>query len=203
MIRSPLSPLVALVFLVAGAAAADTFPAAYQVTGVAGDDVLNIRAEPDASAPVVGEIGPYQISVEVLRLSEDGKWGLVGLPEGNGWVSMRFLQATPAEPDQLPRPLTCLGTEPFWSLAALPRGTEWSTPEEPRTDLTITEEATAPEGYRLRAEEGPTRVFHLSVLRQACGDGMSDREFGFSAQLFVESPDGNRLYSGCCTLNFR
>jgi uncharacterized membrane protein len=201
MIRSTLFAFLSLLFC--GAAGADRLPAAYQVTGVAGDDVLNIRAEPDAAAPIVGEIGPYQIAVEVLRLSDDGKWGLVGLPEGNGWVAMRFLQATPTDPYELPRPLACLGTEPFWSLAALPRGTEWSTPEEPRADLTITEEATAPEGYRLRAEEGPTRVFHLSVLRQQCSDGMSDREFGFAAQLFVESPEGNRLYSGCCTLNFQ
>jgi uncharacterized membrane protein len=202
MIRSALVSLSILAVLPAPAVA-DPFPAAFQVSGVAGNDVLNIRAEPDAAAPIVGELGPYQISVEVLRLSDDGNWGLVPLPEGKGWVSMRFLQAMPSDPYELPRPLTCIGTEPFWSLAALPRGAEWSTPEEPRADLTITEEGVAPEGYRLRAEEGPTRVFHLSVLRQQCSDGMSDREFGFAAQLFVESPEGNRVHSGCCTLNFQ
>ncbi len=123
---------------------------------------------------------------------------------GNGWVAMRFLTASPL-PDagSVPRPLTCLGTEPFWSLGVFPKGAEWSTPEEPRTDLSLTEEASAPEGYRLRAEEGPTRLFHLTVQRETCSDGMSDREFGFSAHLFLESPDGNRVLSGCCTLNFR
>lgn len=184
--------------------AAEPFPAAYQVTGVAANDVLNIRAEPSAGAATVGSIGPYGFNVEVLRLSDDGKWGLVGLPEGNGWVSMRFLEPiAAADPYQVPRPLSCFGTEPFWGLGLYPRGAEWSAPDLPRADLTVTEEAVAWSGFRFRAEEGPTRVFDGIITRQRCGDGMSDREFGFAISLFIESPDGNAVVSGCCTLDHR
>lgn len=192
-------------FLLCGTAQAQSFPAAYQVLGVAADDVLNIRAEPLATSPVIGALGPYDTHVEVLGLSEDGKWGLVALPENAGWVSMRFLAATPPDdPALIPRPFTCVGTEPFWSLALHDRGdAEWSTPDTPRTGLTLTEEHVATQGYFARAEEGPTRIYSLTVTREWCTDGMSDREYGFLAKLFIESPDGNLLLSGCCTLDAR
>jgi uncharacterized membrane protein len=193
-----------LVLCAGSVASAQEFPATYQVTGVAADDVLNIRAEPAAGAAKVGEIGPYGFNIEVLRLSDDGAWGLVPMPEGSGWVAMRFLQATPAaDPALVPRPLSCSGTEPFWTMGLFPKGAEWLTPEDPRADLTVKDEAVAPQGYRLRAEEGPTRVFHLTVTRQQCSDGMSDRAFGLAASLFIESPDGNDLRTGCCTLDHR
>lgn len=200
MIRAALALL-----LFCGAAQAQSLPAAYQVQGVAAGDVLNIRAEPSASAPVLGSFGPYDLNIEVLRLSEDGRWGRVGLPEGTGWVAMRFLKATPPDdPDTIPRPFTCVGTEPFWSLALTARGgMEWSTPDTPRTDLSLTEEHVATQGYFARAEEGPTRLYSLTVTREWCTDGMSDREYGFLARLFIESPDGNLLLSGCCTLDAR
>ncbi len=197
--------LMALAMLVAPAASAQSLPAAYQVTGVAPDDVLNIRAEPSASAPVLGTIGPYAITVEVLRLSDDGKWGLVPMPEGGGWVSMRYLTGMAGQdPALIPRPFTCIGTEPFWNLALTARGAaEWTTPEEPRSDLTLIEEQAAPSGYHARLEQGPTRSFDLIVSREWCSDGMSDRTFGFAAKLFIAAPDGNLLASGCCTLDHR
>jgi uncharacterized membrane protein len=196
--------LLLLTLGAAGAAQADPLPATFQVAGVAEGDVLNIRAEPSAGSAIVGTIGPYGFGVEVLRLSDDGKWGLVGLPEGNGWVAMRYLRPAPAtDPALVPRPLTCHGTEPFWTLGLFPKGAEWTTPDTPRTDLTVSSEGVAPEGYLIRAEEGPTRVFHLIIGRGFCSDGMSDREFGLEARLFLESPDGNRLLQGCCTLDHR
>jgi uncharacterized membrane protein len=196
--------VLAALLLSAAPAGAEPFPAAYRVTGVAANDVLNIRAEPSAAAAKVGTIGPYGFNIEVLRLSEDGKWGQVGLPEGNGWVAMRFLEPTPpADPNEVPRPLSCFGTEPFWSLAFFPEGAEWQVPDLPRADLTVTEEAVAWSGFRLSAEEGPTRIFDAIISRQQCSDGMSDRVFGFAASLFIESPDGNVVVTGCCTLDHR
>lgn len=196
--------LMILALCAATVAQGQEFPATYQVTGVAADDVLNIRAEPSAGAAKVGEIGPYGFNIEVLGLSEDGSWAMVPMPEGIGWVAKRFLQPTPpADPWLVPRPLSCSGTEPFWSLGLYPKGAEWATPETPRTDLTVTEESVAARGYRMRAEEGPTRVYHLTITRAQCSDGMSDRRFGLAASLFIESPDGNALLSGCCTLDHR
>ncbi|OYX22743.1 MAG: hypothetical protein B7Z10_12675, partial [Rhodobacterales bacterium 32-66-7] len=115
---------------------AQDLPAQFRVDGVSADDMLNIRAEPRASADRIGALGPYTTNVEVLSLSEDGRWGRVGMPEGNGWVALRYLvrQDVP-EGQVIPRPLSCLGTEPFWSLGLLQRGDEFQRMGEDRADL--------------------------------------------------------------------
>ncbi|WP_395542619.1 COG3650 family protein [Neotabrizicola sp. sgz301269] len=194
--------------LAGGAAAplrAGTLPAAFMVKGVDGNDLLNIRAEPSAGATVLGTIGPQALNVEVLEISPDGKWGKVAAGgEGNGWVSLAYLERQPVlDPALVPRPMTCLGTEPFWSLGLFEQGAEWTTPDTPRTDLGEVTEAVAMQGFHVRAEAGPERVFNLTISREWCTDGMSDRQFGFAAKLFIESPDGNALLSGCCTLDHR
>ena len=183
---------------------AQDLPSTFRVTGVAADDVLNIRAEPSATAPVIGTIGPDGEAVEVIALSPDGRWGKVGLPEGNGWVAMRFLDAMPrAEAHLIPRPLTCVGTEPFWSVHLLPEGAEHASPDSGPVALSLTEEAVGREGFFFRLAEGPTLIRSVIVRRAWCSDGMSDREFGFSALMFSEAPDGNSVLAGCCTLDNR
>lgn len=185
-------------------ALAQDFPAAYQVTGVAQNDVLNIRATPSASADVLGEIGPYGLNIEVLEVSADHKWGKVGLPEGNGWVAMRYLEPVPPQdPHLIPRPLSCVGTEPFWSVSLYPRGAEFNSPDTGVVPMTVLQEAVSPQGYYMRLEEGPTLNRTLIVTRAACSDGMSDRQFGFQTLMFVEAPDGNETVTGCCTLDHR
>lgn len=183
---------------------ADAFPASYQVKDVAEGDVLNIRTNPSSTAEKIGEIGPYGINIEVLETTPDGTWGKVGVPEGNGWVSMRYLEATPNEdPYLVPRPLSCFGTEPFWSISLYPRGAEYNSPDTGAVPMAVLEEATSPEGYFIRLEEGPTLNRTLIVSRQKCGDGMSDREFGFATLMFLSAPDGNETFSGCCSLDHR
>lgn len=183
---------------------AQSFPAAYRVTGVAADDRLNIRSEPLASSDKLGEIGPYGLNIEVLGVTPDGTWGKVGLPEGNGWVAMRYLEPTPpADPHEVPRPLSCFGTEPFWSVSLYPSGAEYNSPDTGAVPMTVIEEAVSPQGYFMRLEEGPTLTRTLIVTRQQCSDGMSDRLFGFATLMFLAAPDGNETVSGCCTLDHR
>ncbi|HGG04386.1 MAG TPA: SH3 domain-containing protein, partial [Aliiroseovarius sp.] len=99
------------------AALAQNLPDAFFVTGVAADDVLNIRAEPSARSAIVGQLGPQAINVEVIAFSDNGKWGKVSTGEGNGWVAMRFLERSNHTPaGEVPRPMACFGTEPFWAL---------------------------------------------------------------------------------------
>ncbi len=180
---------------------ADNFPARYQVTGVTDNDVLNIRAAPVAHAEKRGEYQPYAINIEVLRVTDDGKWGMVATAESNGWVSMRYLAASPAaDPTQIPRPFTCSGTEPFWTLAMTPRGAEFSQPDAPRKDLMESFEAVAEAGYFASFDLGPYTSYVLTAERSSCGDGMSDREYGFLARLAIESKSGNRILRGCCTM---
>ncbi len=204
MIRSILSALA--LWIIASAALARDLPAVFDVTGVASDDVLNIRAAPSATADILRSIPPDAKGVEVLALSQDGKWGMVSTGEGNGWVAMRYLTAQPAPgPDTLPRPMTCMGTEPFWALEH-GRGLDlFRVPGEPDQPLVLQSEFAAPEGYfALSGGSGQTDTqYALTITRQFCSDGMSDRQFGFDARLFISSPAGNRLLHGCCTLDQR
>lgn len=177
-------------------------PAHYITTGIAANDTLNIRSAPDASSEIVGEYGPYTVNIEVIRLSDDGKWGFVGLGEGNGWVSMRFLEpSNHQDPNAFPRPIRCFGNEPFWNLNVTVRGDEYQELGDVRRDLNLISENAAPDGAIAVFEEGPTLNRTLIVKKGLCQDGMSDREFGWTATLFNEAPDGNTVQSGCCTLD--
>ena len=184
--------------------AGQTFPAAFSVTGVAADDMLNIRAEPSADADILGQIGPYALNIEVLELTANGKWGKVGIPEGNGWVSMAYLDLIPpTDPALVQRPLSCKGTEPFWAVGLFPGGAEYNSPDTGAVPLTVTHESVAPNGALITLEEGPSLTHTLVVLREACSDGMSDRAYGFSTRMFTQAPDGNMTAQGCCTLDHR
>lgn len=183
---------------------AQPFPSAFQVTGVAEGDTLNIRSEPSANAEKLGEIGPYGLNIEVLEVTPDGNWGKVGLPEGNGWVAMRYLEPIPQlDPYEVPRPLSCFGTEPFWSVSLYPSGAEYNSPDTGVIPMSVLEEAVSPQGYLIRLEEGPALTRTLIVTRQKCGDGMSDRVYGFATLMFLAAPDGNETFSGCCSLDHR
>jgi uncharacterized membrane protein len=197
-------------WLATSVASAQDLPAAFVVKGVADDDVLNIRAEPNANAAVLDGISPYATSVEVLELSADGAWGLVSTGEGNGWAAMRFLEPMPAQDANLiPRPMTCMGTEPFWSVGLMPRGDEYSEPDY-RVDLELLSQAVAPGGYLAvlkdapeLADEVPAGTHTLIISREQCSDGMSDRRYGWAVKLFTENGEGNMLRHGCCTLDLR
>lgn len=192
---------IALVFcLLAGPLWAQTLPAQYEVTGVADNDVLNIRAEPRASAELVGTYWPYALNIEVLRLSDDGGWGMVGLPEGNGWVSMRYLRPQPVTPGDFPLPLTCYGTEPFWTIGLYPGGSEYNDPFIGRMDLELLEGEAGANGVLARLR-GDDRKIDLITERGWCSDGMSDREFGWRATAFLRFVDDTYTVSGCCTLD--
>lgn len=193
-----------LLILSLGALSAEELPAQYSVSGVAADDVLNIREAPRAASAKIGELGPYTINVEVLALSEDGRWGRIGMPEGNGWVAMRYLarQGLP-EGEVIPRPLSCVGTEPFWRIGLLPRGDEFERLGEDRIDLERGDERPGEDGYQAKLSASDGTTYSLVVTRGQCGDGMSDREFGWSGTLYIDRPGGAETLQGCCTLDLR
>ena len=189
---------ILLVTLYGTFASAQSLPERFMVTDVANDDILNIRGEPDSSSDIIGEFGPYTLNVEILRVM-DG-WGYTGAGERSGWVSMRYLTPNPIPANELPRPLACFGTEPFWDVTFYPRGAEYNSMGENRRDLTITRESVAPNGYVVEAEESPTLTRTMVITGLSCNDGMSDRNFGISISMFTESPGGNSVQTGCCTM---
>src|SRR5690554_7899999 len=86
--------LAVVLAVAAGAAArAQDLPARFSVAGVAANDVLNVRAGPSAGTDILDRLAPDQEGVEVIGLSDDGKWGMVAVPGSNGWVAMRYLVA--------------------------------------------------------------------------------------------------------------
>ncbi|MBN8631923.1 MAG: SH3 domain-containing protein [Rhodobacterales bacterium] len=192
--------LALVLWLAPWAAQAEIYPALHDVTGVAADDVLNIRAAPDAGSAIIGSLAPDAQGVEVVGV--EGDWAVVNTSETRGYASLRFL-ARQSGPDwnALQTPLTCIGTEPFWSLHIDPaKGeTRFRTPEYdaartapitgiwPALPWSQTAAVTLPDG--------------LAVLAPGeCSDGMSDQSYGISADLFFTGPARARL-SGCCSLD--
>jgi uncharacterized membrane protein len=190
---------VTLMLLVLSAQAQD-YPALHAVTGVGAEDVLNIRARPDATSDVVGTLPSDATGVEVV--GTEGGWAVVNTGESSGYAALRFLTREPG-PDwnSLQVPLTCLGTEPFWSLEIDPAAgeTRRNTPDSqgPRAArLTVAwlGSERAPD-MAVAVEDG------IAVLSPGnCQDGMSERRYGISVQVFrtgIGYVDRDR---GCCFL---
>jgi uncharacterized membrane protein len=183
-------------------AGAQTLPALYAVTGVAEGDTLNIRATPDGSGQKLGTLPRDAQDVEVVGLSDNGRWGQVNTGEASGWVAMRYLARQPG-PDwtALQSPLTCGGTEPFWSARYDParRDVTFDLMGEGARTLGVLWSAAASGrvgviGFSL-AEGG------FAVLKgAACSDGMSDRSMGLALDLYLGDGPGGAGYSGCCRL---
>lgn len=174
-------------------------PALYDVTGVAANDVLNVRKDPTNKANIIGELEPDASNVEVMALSDDKKWGLVNIGDVSGWAFMRFLQSQnrPAATQRL----ICLGNEPFWSMSLdedavfkiaggdeLFLGTIETIASLNRTDR---------KALRSKSVTGSLTA-HIGA--QLCDDTMSDRAYGLSVNALVTSEEGAAYYSGCCQL---
>jgi len=70
--------------------------ASFRVEGVAEDDVLNIRSQPDANARVLGAIPPQESHVEGMGAPTTvarSTWQRVRYGGVTGWVNARFLRA--------------------------------------------------------------------------------------------------------------
>ncbi|MDT0681565.1 SH3 domain-containing protein [Roseicyclus sp. F158] len=190
--------VAAALFMLLAASAAGAqgeLPALYDVRGVGANDVLNVRAGPEASASLVATLAPDETGVEIVRRS--GGWGLVSLPETRGWASLDYLARQPGQGDGFPMPLRCSGTEPFWSLS-LNESPVFSVPER-ETQLHGRVEASA-EDATLLTFGGVGAGFDVLLERQECSDGMSDRAYGIRAALIGTMPGAGAYLRGCCTL---
>lgn len=185
-------------------AGAQSLPALFDVTGVAADDVLNVRAEGMADAALIGTLAPDAKGVEVVE--ENRGWGLVNAGEASGWVNMIYLTPQPGpEWFALQSPMRCLGTEPFWSLGLVPEtgAAIYSTPEGGDRFVTLTGR------WPGDARSGSAAVAvpdGFAVMSGGyCSDGMSDRAFGIRVDLFLtgeaSTGEASRRLSGCCTLS--
>jgi uncharacterized membrane protein len=205
-----MTPRILCAFLLTAApAAAADLPALYDAQGAVGGPALDLRAEPDAAAEILGSLPADARGIEVVALSEDGAWGLVGQGEGGGWLAMEGLSRQPDQSPwwQLRAPLRCLGTEPFWSLsisAAAGSGT-FNTPEPPALDLQTQSVWPGSDWMRTAGVtlSGGDATATLVLTGGACSDGMSDRTYGIAATLLLSGGPigGDTPLTGCCTLS--
>lgn len=189
--------------LAQGQPATTTSPSYFKVTGVDAGDVLNIRSEPHADAKIVGRLAPDAGPVEVIE--SEGDWGLVIAGEGNGWVSMRFLEAinmTRIGNSATPVGTVCSGTEPFWSLTFartdLAQFSAAFDADDQDFQIVAAEEVSArPSMDFIRLNAGDQSAIAF-ISREYCSDGMSDRLYGQRIALAVMSNGGLLGLDGCC-----
>ena len=193
--------------------AQEIYPALHDVTGVAADDVLNVRAEPSAGADLVGAFAPTETGIEVIALSADGAWGRVNTGEQAGWASMAYLERQPGQTADdwttgvAPMTLACFGTEPFWSVTLYPGealdygGLDFGdgTPQPGGYTAVAGSASTGKRGFFGRLDAEPLGLTGI-VSTELCSDGMSDRDYGFAIDLIVSDSEGDRLAAGCCRL---
>ena len=193
---------LALILALAGPALATQeyiLPTLFDVAGVAANDVLNIRAEPDAGASVIGTLAPDATGIEVVE--ERRGWGRVNTAESSGWVSMRFLtyRTDVWEPGELPAGFRCLGTEPFWDAKREAGNLVLRSPEDQAGDARPVQGVLDTGVFRDPSRVVVAQDMTLFAHPQVCSDGMSDRLYGLSATLVLH---GNqpRMLSGCCSI---
>ncbi|NWH09032.1 MAG: hypothetical protein HXY22_10395 [Alphaproteobacteria bacterium] len=91
-----------------------------------------------------------------------------------------------------PQPLTCAGTEPFWSFRLSGDMTALSTPDGPDIPLPISQYRAA---QNRNGEWSVSLGEAIAVIRQeTCSDGMSDNDYPYSVTLVTRE----RTLSGCC-----
>jgi len=196
-------------FLVAASPAAATqeyiLPTLFDVTGVAANDVLNIRSAPNASAAIVGTLSPQARDVEVVGYDATGRWARINTGEQSGWAALRFLayQVDIWTPGTLPPTLHCLGNEPFWSFR--PRGdlVVFSTPEVPESVMQLEQVLTTGlfrDPRRSVSAQGESRRMTAVIVPMASSDGMSDRAYGLDVTVILEGRGEPQMLTGCCSI---
>ncbi|MCB1367464.1 MAG: SH3 domain-containing protein [Rhodobacteraceae bacterium] len=183
-------------------------PDLYRVSGVAFNDVLNIRQEPTAASPIIGALSPDATGVEVIATASG--WGMVNSGEGHGWVSMRYMtREGDWVKNHLPKGLSCYGTEPFWNFGFGDTGTaiaDWSLMGWGSGPVVYYDVWTGSAQNRGQANRGFTLAGDAvdaagAIRTEYCSDGMSDRAYGFAVDVILKRGADGMMVSGCCSLS--
>ncbi len=180
------------------------FPALYDVVGVAGDDVLNVRIAPQGTAAIIATLRPDATGIEVVTEDTKGVWGQINVGEVSGWASLRFLKRQPGQsPGNIAAIAQCGGTEPFWHLRRDGVGFVFGGLGLPETRFRLlwTEGSIGHIGRHamiLQRDDGQNAT--AIITRNACSDGMSEQQFGLTIDLVLSANAASAYYSGCCRL---
>ncbi|WP_157994805.1 SH3 domain-containing protein [Paracoccus tegillarcae] len=172
-------------------------PTLFDVTGVADDDVLNIRQQPSPSSQIIGRFAPDQTGIEVV--DQRNGWALVNTAEQSGWASMRYLtyRTDVWQAGQLPA-FTCAGTEPFWGLRREDGDLVLDGVDLPETSYPL-QSVLGGDVFRDPSRALLAEGLTVSIMPQQCSDGMSDRRYGLRGHIIRHGAEP-RLFQGCCTI---
>lgn len=168
---------------------------------------LVARAEPNDDAPTLSELGAGASPIEATAVEGvDFRWRRVVALEGVGWIAVDGL--TELDPPRigetaLPVGLSCLGTEPFWSLdldGPDQAVVSWPWSLDRTNFLTIENSLGAMARLGAPAAIGFRSGALLVVSAATCSDGMSDRLYPWSAVVIAADGGEAQLLSGCCRL---
>lgn len=107
--------------------------------------------------------------------------------------------AMASAPAGAPLPLDATGTEPFWTIQIRSDGLTLATPDKSETKFTGVETKTDGDRTTWNAKSADGRTITVTVWPQACNDGMSDREFAYTAtaSTTADVEAANRELKGC------
>ncbi|MBM7067144.1 COG3650 family protein [Actibacterium sp. 188UL27-1] len=197
--------VIMAVFLALPVWAEPVVPGLFRVSGVASNDVLNIREEPTVRSPILSAYPFDARGIEVVGYNETGRWAKVGLGERNGWVAAKFLTA-----DTSAAPLGCFGAEPFWNLTIDAPDARYEGVDTPRITMNVVRaQSRLPDvsGVAAFDLDGIDYAMSAIIRPRQCSDGMSDRMYGWGIDLMIHRAatptDGPTHLAGCCTLQGR
>jgi hypothetical protein len=175
-------------------------PLLLSVTGVARNDVLNLRAQPDPRSARVGSLAADTTDIAVVGQAVQGlDWVMVQKGQARGWASARFLAYGHPLSGTLPVRLRCAGTEPFWGVeVGYGRADANLAYDQRRTRLVLATPipaAARPRLWLIPSASPRDPASFLLVERRVCSDGMSDRSYPFTVSVRL----GETLLSGCCS----
>ncbi len=194
-----------LALLVTGegmSAAQDLGPGRYRVTGVDSSDTLNVRAEPTTGSAVVGQLPSDATGISALGGQVEvgaSTWLEIAYRDLRGWVNARYLMAQPIRTGELPMPLRCSGTEPFWSLSVDDGALLFDLLDDQRSFAVSgpVRSANSTLIWSFPIENGETGSGALFVKETGdCSDGMSEQLYHFEVMLNL--PGAGGVFSGCC-----
>jgi hypothetical protein len=191
---------VAALLCASGANAADAVePLRLSVTGVARNDVLNLRAQPDARSPSVGSLPSDATDIDVVaQPTQSLDWIMVQKGRARGWANARFLSYGHRLEGTLPLRLRCAGTEPFWGVeVGYGRADANLAFDQRRARLALATPipaAARPRLWLLPSANPRDPASFLLVERRVCSDGMSERDYPFTVAVRL----GDTVLSGCC-----
>ncbi len=175
----------------------------YDVTNVATDDQLNVRATPSATAEKVGTLAFDAKAIAATGASRQvgrSTWLEIIVEGRKGWVNAAYVAPTRTPSSLFREPLVCSGTEPFWALQLDNRSGDFDSLAEGKSVIDFQTSRSAhgvPIIWSLKGSTGPAHspVFALLEETNQCSDGMSDLTYQYSIRIDIE--DGP-FYAGCC-----